>query len=101
MGYIRAEEILPKEVVALIQQYVDGQTIYIPRKSECHKTWGAGTETKRDLMLRNQRMYAEYQSGATVRALSERYFLTEKSVQRILRSYKTAPPKQVCPGTSF
>lgn len=33
MGYIRAEEILPKEVVALIQQYVDGQTIYIPRKA--------------------------------------------------------------------
>ncbi len=31
MGYIRAEEILPIEVIELIQQYVDGKNIYIPR----------------------------------------------------------------------
>ncbi|EOS43880.1 hypothetical protein C809_03738 [Lachnospiraceae bacterium MD335] len=29
MGYIRAEEILPVEVIELIQQYVDGENIYI------------------------------------------------------------------------
>ena len=34
MGYIRAEEILPDEVIELIQQYVDGTNIYIPRKKE-------------------------------------------------------------------
>ncbi|WP_251208881.1 hypothetical protein [Acetatifactor aquisgranensis] len=34
MGYIRAEEILPEEIIALIQQYVDGTNIYIPRKQE-------------------------------------------------------------------
>ncbi len=32
MGYIKAEEILPAEVIELIQQYVDGRNIYIPRK---------------------------------------------------------------------
>lgn len=88
MSYIRAEDILPKEVLELIQQYVDGQTIYIPRKSECHKSCGAGTDTKKDLMIRNRQMYAEYRFGATVRELSEKYFLTEKSVQRIIRNYK-------------
>lgn len=86
MGYIRAEDILPKEILELVQQYVDGQMIYIPRKSECHKSWGAGTETKKDLMIRNRQMYAEYQSGVTIAELSERYFLTEKSVQRIIRN---------------
>ena len=89
MVYIRAEDILPKEILDLVQQYVDGQMIYIPRRSECHKSWGAGTETKKDLMIRNQQMYAEYQSGVTVTELSEKYFLTEKSVQRIIRNYKT------------
>ena len=34
MGYIRAEEILPTEIVELIQQYVDGTNIYIPRKPQ-------------------------------------------------------------------
>ncbi len=88
MGYIRAEDILPEEVLVLVQQYVDGQMIYIPRKSDCHKSWGAGTQTKKDLMVRNQRMYEEYLSGTSVSELSGRYFLTEKSVQRIIRNCK-------------
>ena len=40
MGYIRAEEILPIEVIELIQQYVDGENIYIPRKSAHRQAWG-------------------------------------------------------------
>ena len=88
MGYIRAEDILPKEVLELIQQYVDGQAIYIPRRTECHKSWGDGTETKKDLMMRNHQMYTEYRTGVTIAELSRRYFLTEKSVQRIIRDYK-------------
>ncbi|MCH5263881.1 MAG: hypothetical protein J1F42_13310 [Lachnospiraceae bacterium] len=88
MGYMRAEDILPKDVLELVQQYADGQTIYIPRKSDCHKSWGAGTETKKALMIRNEQMYEEYQSGVTIPQLSARYFLTEKSVQRIIRNHK-------------
>lgn len=86
MGYVRAEDILPKEILELVQQYADGQTIYIPRKQECHRSWGAGTETKKTLMLRNSKMYEEYKTGTTIRELSEKYFLTEKSVQRIIRN---------------
>ena len=33
MGYIKAEEILPVEIIELIQQYVDGTNIYIFRGS--------------------------------------------------------------------
>lgn len=87
MGYIRAEDILPKEVLDMVQQYVDGQMIYIPRKSGYHKSWGAGTQTKKELMIRNQQMYEEYLSGMTVAELSGKYFLTEKSVSRIIRHY--------------
>ena len=39
MSYRSAEEILPVEILELIQQYVDGENIYIPRKSENRKTW--------------------------------------------------------------
>ena len=39
MSYIRADEILPKELLEAIQQYIDGQTIYIPRKEK--RKWGA------------------------------------------------------------
>lgn len=30
MSYLRAEEILPKEVLELVQQYVSGKAIYVP-----------------------------------------------------------------------
>lgn len=95
MGYIRAEDILPKEVLLLVQQYVDGQMIYIPRKSGYHKPWGAGTQTKKDLTIRNEQIYAKYISGVTVTQLSGEYFLTEKSIQRIVRQYKISPPNRI------
>ena len=63
MSYIRAEEVLPIELLATVQQYVDGQTIYIPRKPEEKRTWGSSTETKQNLELRNLCMYAKYQEG--------------------------------------
>jgi len=46
MGYMKAEEILPMEIIELIQQYVDGQNIYIPKKADNRLEWGSGTKTK-------------------------------------------------------
>ena len=89
MGYIKAEKILPIEIIELIQQNVDGQNIYIPRKSENRQVWGASTEIKQELHSRNQQRYADYQSGMTVSELARRYYLSVKSIQRIIRVYRT------------
>lgn len=85
MGYIKAEEILPLEIIELIQQYVDGQNIYIPRKVENRQSWGSGTETKQELYMRNQQIYTDYLAGDEVSELASRYYLSEKSIQRIVR----------------
>ena len=34
MSYRRAEEVLPRDVIELIWQYIDGENLYIPRKTE-------------------------------------------------------------------
>lgn len=34
MSYVSAENVLPKELIETIQQYVSGQSIYIPCKEE-------------------------------------------------------------------
>lgn len=34
MSYVRAEDVLPKELIETIQQYVSGQSIYIPCKEK-------------------------------------------------------------------
>lgn len=85
MSYKRAEEVLPNEVIELIQQYVDGENIYIPRKSQNRMEWGAGTQTKKELRIRNQKIYSDYLSGKKVRDLAKHYCLSEKSIQRIIR----------------
>ena len=85
MGYIKAEEILPMEVIELIQQYVDGQNIYIPRKTENRQEWGTGTKTRQELQERNQKIYSDHQIGMKVSELAVRYYLSEKSIQRIIR----------------
>lgn len=88
MSYIRAEEILPIEVIELIQQYVDGQNLYIPRKTENRLEWGTQTETRQELLIRNDKIYADYLAGETISQLAVRYYLSEKSIQRIIREKK-------------
>ncbi len=88
MGYRKAEEILPLEIIELIQQYVDGESIYIPRKQANRQDWGSGTGVRQELSLRNQEIYADYIAGSRITELAGKYFLSEKSIQRIVRSMK-------------
>jgi len=88
MSYRKAEDFLPLEIIKIIQQYVDGQSIYIPRKSENRMEWGAGTETRKELRLRNQQIYSDYLAGMRNAELACKYFLSEKSIQRIVRAEK-------------
>lgn len=89
MGYKNAAQILPAKLLADIQTYVDGEWIYIPRMSEKKKNWGADTSTRRELKERNDHIYADFLAGAPLEALAEKYFLSVKSIQRILGQRKT------------
>lgn len=44
MSYIKAENVLPQELIEAIQQYVDGKMIYIPCKEK--QEWGSSTSAK-------------------------------------------------------
>lgn len=88
MGYRRAEEFLPIEVIELIQQYVDGANIYIPRKQENRQQWGSKTSYRSELQRRNELIYQDHLSGMSVGELADHYYLSEKSIQRIIRQEK-------------
>ena len=85
MAYIIAEEILPGEIIELIQEYVDGTNIYIPRKQEHRREWGAKTTYRVELQDRNHLIYRDYLAGMPIYELAETYYLSEKSIQRIIR----------------
>lgn len=95
MRYKRAEEILPKELIERIQQYVDGESIYIPRRENTRRAWGHSTSVRAELAERNAQIRRDRQSGMSTRVLAEKYFLSEKSIQRILRdaSHAEVTPK--------
>ncbi|MFG6356855.1 MAG: hypothetical protein K1W26_08555 [Acetatifactor sp.] len=88
MGYRNAGDILPQEIVALIQQYVDGENIYIPRRSENRLKWGSQTRITQELSYRNRQIYEDYSMGMTTSELADKYCLSHKSIQRIVRIMK-------------
>ena len=88
MSYRKADELLPAEIIQLIQQYVDGACIYIPRKEASRKKWGTGTGIREQLYARDTKIYAESLRGAKNADLAEKYFLSEKSIQRIIYKIK-------------
>ena len=85
MSYIKAEEILPEELIRQIQQYVDGVYIYIPRIPGTRRAWGEGTNYKMELCRRNDRIRSDHAGGVSVSELSRRYHLSENSIRRILQ----------------
>ena len=89
MKYEKAQNILPDGIIEMIQNYIDGVYIYIPKKNENKKSWGENTETKRYLKVRDKEIFNKYSSGASVKILAAEYFLTEGSIRRIIRNQKS------------
>ncbi|MCR5737340.1 MAG: hypothetical protein K6G64_06800 [Eubacterium sp.] len=83
MSYVKAEEILPKEVIEIIQQYASGVNIYIPCKEK--KEWGSQTDSRGYYRTRNDNICEMHCQGKSVRELASEYALSEKSIRRILR----------------
>ncbi|WDV45783.1 CD3324 family protein [Clostridiaceae bacterium M8S5] len=88
MSYVKIEEVLPKELIETIQQYVDGKYIYIPRKEEKRKAWGESTNIKNEIKSRNKEIFNKYKNGTTVEALIIEFYLSKKSIQRIIYQEK-------------
>ncbi len=89
MKYEKAQNILPDGIIEMIQNYIDGGYIYIPKKMKNKKSWGENTETKKYLKVRDKEIFNKYSSGASVKILAEEYFLTEGSIRRIIRNQKS------------
>ena len=85
VSYIKAEEILPEDLIRKIQEYADGVYIYIPRKPGTRRSWGAETGYRSELNARNDQIRSDYAAGLSAPALGRKYHLSEKSIGRILR----------------
>ncbi|GKX68509.1 CD3324 family protein [Inconstantimicrobium mannanitabidum] len=84
MKYAKAQDVLPEDIVKIIQQYVDGKYLYVPRKDDTHVAWGEKSGIRNSLKVRNNEIYQKYISGSTIDELTHEYYLSEKSIRRII-----------------
>ena len=90
MRYINCADVLPEELLREVQRYADGAYLYIPRISENRLSWGDRTRSKEETARRNRDIYARFQAGEGPRELAGAYFLTEKTVRRIILAQRKA-----------
>lgn len=86
MGYKSATNFLPVHLINEIQKYVDGEYLYIPSRER--KGWGSKNGTREKLAQRDSELYQDYENGTDRKALSEKYCISIKSVEKILRSQR-------------
>ncbi|CEN92474.1 homeodomain-like protein [[Clostridium] sordellii] len=88
MKYEKAQNILPQYIVNLIQEYIDGGYLYIPRKNENKKSWGEISGTKSNLRKRNKKIFIDYEKGMKIKDIAKKYYLSESSIRKIISQEK-------------
>lgn len=85
MSYRNANDILPGELLNEIQRYVNGVNLYIPKipgKKDSKSSY------RQEICARNKEIFAMFQAGNKVSELAAKYYLSDKSIYRILGQMK-------------
>lgn len=83
MKYKNAQEILPDRLLKELQQYVSGETIYVPNV-QAKKQWGETSGARNYYKQRNARIREKHQDGIGLEALAEEYNLSVDSIRKII-----------------
>ena len=101
MCYQNGKKILPPPLLSAIQEYIDGEYIYIPRKTNNKRPWGSTKGTKQQTAERNQEIFCRYLSGIPVTVLAEEYFLSSKTIYSIIAKKKILSLRTSLPDVLF
>ena len=95
MKYKNARDILPEKLLDAIQDYIQGEYLYIPKREKTR--WDSHTEYKQELEKRDARIYTRHLEGIHSRYLAKGYHLSESSIRRIIserrKEYETMQEK--------
>ncbi|MBE5979875.1 MAG: hypothetical protein E7249_12140 [Paenibacillaceae bacterium] len=84
MKYINAKTILPDELIRELQQYIQGEYLYIPALCEHRKQWGEKTGYRNELKQRNSEIRNKYQTGSSIEVLAMQYCLSLSAIRKII-----------------
>ncbi|GLB32529.1 hypothetical protein LAD12857_44520 [Lacrimispora amygdalina] len=84
MKYVNAKTILPDKLVRELQQYIQGEYIYIPALLRQRKQWGEKTGYRDELKQRNSTIRIQYHNGRSMESLAEQYCLSLSAIRKII-----------------
>jgi Mor family transcriptional regulator len=84
MSYKNGRDILPPSLLKQLQDYIQGEIIYIPKKEQKRAGWGENNGTRQYMEQRNQEIYSYYCKGWTMKDLIMHYHLSEDSIRKII-----------------
>jgi len=84
MGYVKAETILPDNLLREIQKYIQGEYIYVPSPPEKRKKWGEKSKSRDYIKARNAKILNQYMGGQSISNLAEEFFLSHSSINKIV-----------------
>ncbi len=91
MKYVNAHNVLPEELILMIQKHYQAGYLYIPGKKD--HTPGQQTDYKIELSKRNQYIYLKHLEGWTNGQLRNIFHLSESSIRRIIFKERTKHQK--------
>jgi Mor family transcriptional regulator len=86
MKYVKANGILPESLIIEIQKYIQGETIYIPKKKAFHRKWGTRSGTRKAIDERNSAIRTAFKGGRTIDQLAVEYYLSTETIKKIVYS---------------
>lgn len=84
MKYINANRILPDFLVKELQNYIQGEYIYIPMKEGCRRNWGQLSGYRDEIQRRNMEIVKKYRNGVSVEILSNTFGLSVYAIRKII-----------------
>ncbi|MNI12583.1 Mor transcription activator family protein [compost metagenome] len=84
MSYKNGKDVLPPSLLKQLQEYIQGEIIYIPKKGQKRAGWGENNGTRILIERRNREIFRMYQSGTTVLELIKSFHLSEDSIRKII-----------------
>ncbi len=84
MGYKNGKDILPSYLLNEIQEYIQGELIYIPKEDNNKAKWGELSGARESYQIRNKKINKQYKKGVSLNELMAKYCLSEESIRKIL-----------------
>ncbi|MFF2016816.1 MULTISPECIES: CD3324 family protein [Bacillales] len=90
MSYVNGRDVLPPRLLEELQGYIQGELLYIPKKSEQRVRWGENSGSRQEIANRNEEIFCSHRSGCSVSELQKRYHLSEESIRKIISKMRLA-----------